>query len=137
MSVTLYFTFLISIFLVQFKTAKPTEFKGSIDVSDGIIIYANLFPFPNHKLNSPPFETRTVDVEHDCIEACTDNSRCRSLNFKQVPELNGKFICHLLDTDKFNSSELFNTSLDSHHYSFTVSVSNETNLSLCIFCVFS
>ncbi|XP_078381763.1 uncharacterized protein LOC144664479 isoform X2 [Oculina patagonica] len=104
---------------VAFRNANSTSFKDSIDVADGILVYANFFPFPHHKLNSTPVESRAVSGEQDCIAACTESSQCRSLNFKPVPDANGKFICHLLDTDKFNSSELFNASLDFHHYSFT------------------
>ena len=97
------------------------SFKDSLDVADGILVYANFFPFPHHKLNSTPVVSRSVHGEDDCIAACTETSRCRSLNFKPVPDANNKFICHLLDTDKFSNPELFNASLDFHHYSFTVS----------------
>ena len=105
------------------NVVKSFSFKGSFDVSDGILLYANAFPFLNHKLNSTPFESRVFRSEEDCIAACTKTSRCRSLNFqfKAIPERNRNFVCHLLDTDKFNSSELFNASLDFHHYSLTVS----------------
>ena len=114
--------FMSLFFLLVFKIAKSqASFKGSLDVADGILVYANFFPFPHHKLNSTPVASRSVHGEDDCIAACTEASRCRSLNFKPVPDANNKFICHLLDTDKFHSSELFNTSLDFHHYSFTVS----------------
>ena len=95
--------------------------KGAMDFADGILVYANFFSFPHHKLNSTAVESRTVLSEQDCIAACTNSSKCRSLNFKQVPDANSNFICHLLDADKFNSSELFNASVDFHHYSFAVS----------------
>ncbi|XP_078381756.1 uncharacterized protein LOC144664477 isoform X2 [Oculina patagonica] len=107
------------VFFLAFKKVNSTSFKNSIDVADGILVYANFFPFPHHKLNSTPVESRAVSGEQDCITACTESSQCRSLNFKPVPDKNGKYICHLLDNDKFNSSELFNASLDFHHYSFT------------------
>ena len=111
--------------LVLFKTAEPTNFKGSIDADDGILFYANVFPFSHQKLNSTPFESRKVNGEQDCIALCTESPRCRSLNFKLVPEANGKFNCDLLDTDKFSSSEVFlNTTLEFYHYSMTVSVSD-------------
>ena len=108
-------------FSMQFCVVQSSCFKGSMDFADGILIYANFVPFPHHKLNSTPVESRAVYSKQDCIAACTESSQCRSLNFKPVPDANNKFICQLLDTDKFNSSELFNTSLDFHHYSFTVS----------------
>ena len=116
--------------LLAFRNGKCSSFKGTMDVSNGILVYANFVPFPHHKLNSTPVESRAVYSEQDCIAACTESSQCRSLNFKPVPDSNNKFICQLLDTDKFNSSELFNRSLDFHHYSFTVS---EYNLCSFIF----
>ncbi|XP_078381758.1 uncharacterized protein LOC144664478 isoform X1 [Oculina patagonica] len=111
----LYFFFVASL---SPSVKSLTSFKGSVDVADGILVYANFFPFPHHKLNSTPVESRAVSGDQDCIAACAESSQCRSLNFKPVPDENGKFICHLLDTDKFNSSELFNASVDFHHYSF-------------------
>ena len=110
----------IFVLFLAFSKVKSTSFKGSTAFDDGILLYANFFPFPHHKLNSTPVESRAVDGEQNCIAACTESSQCRSLNFKSVADANGKFSCHLLDTDKFNSSELFNASLDFHHYSFTV-----------------
>ena len=103
--------------------AQSLSFKGVIDVADGILVYGNFFSFPHHKLNSTPIESRTVYGEQDCIAACTESSQCRSLNFRLVPDANGKFLCQLLDTDKLFLSELFNASLDFHHHSFTVSAS--------------
>ena len=112
---------IISSLCVSLYLSQPSSFKGAIDVPDGILVYANFFPFPHHKLNSTPIESRTVYGEQDCIAACTESSQCRSLNFRTVPGANGKFLCQLLDTDKFNLSESFNASLDFHHHSFTVS----------------
>ena len=112
---------IISSLCVSLYLSQPSSFKGAIDVPDGILVYANFFPFPHHKLNSTPIESRTVYGEQDCISACTESSQCRSLNFRTVPGANGKFLCQLLDTDKFNLSESFNASLDFHHHSFTVS----------------
>ena len=115
--------YFMSLFVLfsAFRDVKSTSFKGTVDIADGILIFANFFAFPHHKLNSTPVESRTVLGEQDCIAACTESSKCRSFNFKQVPDADGNFICHLLDADKFNSSELFNASVEFHHYSFTVS----------------
>jgi len=96
-----------------------SSLKGVIDVADGILVYANFYPFPHHKLNSTPIESYTVYGERDCISACAESSQCRSLNFRSVPDANGKYLCQILDTDKFNLSESFNGSLDFHHHSFT------------------
>ena len=95
--------------------------QDSTEVSDGIILFANVFSFPHHKLDSRPFETHAVNIEQDCIEICSQISRCRSLNFKHGAEESGEFDCHLLDNDKFNSSALFEKNPDFHHYSLAVS----------------
>ena len=95
--------------------------QDSTEVSDGIILFANVFSFPHHKLDSRPFETHAVNSEQDCIEICSQISRCRSLNFKHGAEESDEFDCHLLDNDKFNSSALFEKNPDFHHYSLAVS----------------
>ena len=122
MTFELYCTIFVSIFFFQFKEAIFTDYKSSLDVSDGILSFANLFSFPNHLLNATPFESLFLDGEQDCLQACTENPRCRSLNFKEGPRLHGKFLCELLDTDKFKSLKLFVPSLDFHHFSATVSI---------------
>ncbi|PFX16194.1 hypothetical protein AWC38_SpisGene19540 [Stylophora pistillata] len=105
--------------LTQLNAAQHASLKGSLDDAlGGVLFYGNCYPYLNHKLNSTPFESRVVVAAEDCIEACTVNHRCRSINLKAVPEENMTFSCHLLDTDKFNSTILFAASLDFHHYSF-------------------
>lgn len=114
----------ISFLCISLCKDQLSSLKGVIDVADGILVYANYYPFPHHKLNSTPIESHTVYGERDCISACAESSQCRSLNFRPVPDANGKYLCQLLDTDKFNSSESFHGSLDFHHHSFTVRVFN-------------
>ena len=122
MTFKLYCTIFASIFFFQFKEAIFTDYKSSLDVSDGILSFANLFSFPNYLLNATPFESLFVYGEQDCLQACTENPRCRSLNFKEGSQLHGKLLCELLDTDKFKSLKLFVPSLDFHHLSATVSI---------------
>ena len=115
--VAIIYSLCVSLYVAQ----RSVSFKGVIEVADGMLVYANFFPFPHHKLNSTPIESRTVYGEQDCISACTESSQCRSLNFRTIPDANGKFLCQLLDTNKFNLSEVFTTSLEFNHHSFTVS----------------
>ena len=84
-------------------------------------MFGNPVSFHRHKLGSAPIDSQEVEDEFECFLACAKETRCRSTNFKTVAEANGKFLCHLLDADKFVSPELFNeNSVDHHHYSFTV-----------------
>ena len=137
MTFKLYCTIFVSIFLFQFKGAIFNDYKSSVDVSNGILSFANLFSFPNYLLNATPFESLFVYGEQDCLQACTENPRCRSLNFKGS-KLHGKFLCNLLVTDKFKSLKLFGGSLDFHHFSVTVSILIKKILFwilLCVYCV--
>ena len=122
MTLKLYCTIFVSIFLFQFKEAIFTDYKSSVDVSNGILSFANLFSFPNYLLNATPFESLFVYGEQDCLQACTGSPRCWSLNFKEGSQLHGKLLCELLDTDKFKSLKLFVASSDSHHFGVTVSI---------------
>lgn len=100
---------------------KAPSFKGEMDFTGGIINYANFIRFLNHKLNhSEVVEARAVRDEDECMAACTENSNCRSLNFKTTPDADGKHTCQILDADKFVSHDLFVSSGDFHHYSCTV-----------------
>ena len=121
MTLKLYCTTFVFIFFFQFKEAIFTDYKSSFDVSNGILSFANLFSFPNYLLNATPFESLFVYGEQDCLQACTENPRCRSLNFKEGSQLHGKLLCELLDTDKFKSLKLFVASSHSHHFGVTVS----------------
>ena len=110
------------VFLAKYVAA--TSFKGTIEYGDGDVIrYANFVPFYNHKLNHSVGETRMVNSEEECIETCTEKEHCLSVNFKTTPKANAnkKYICEVLNTDKFNSYNFFVAALDFNHYSFTVS----------------
>ena len=117
-----HYLFLLLLSFCLIKEVNSTSLKGLVDVEDEIFLYSNFFTFPLHKLHSTPIDSRAVKSEEDCVEACTENSQCRSLNFSPVSTADGKFICDLLDTDKFATPDsIFQESSDFHHYSFTVS----------------
>ena len=115
------FIFTLIPLLCMFGVGKSTSFKGSFDTTRGTFMFANAMPFHRHQLSSVPIESQEVDDKEGCMFACVNATQCQSVNFKTVSEANRKHICHLLDADKFVSSELFNVSVEFHHYSFTVS----------------
>ncbi|XP_028515241.1 fibrillin-1 [Exaiptasia diaphana] len=59
--------------------------------------------------------------EKECGKGCTRNSTCFSFNFGTKPVFHigdePQYLCELLPTDKYNSSQLFAPSADFHHYS--------------------
>lgn len=65
-------------------------------------------------------KTTKVDSSLDCGFVCTKLNRCFSFNFGITPDVNGKHICEVLSTDKYNSSEQLRPSLNSHHFSIMV-----------------
>ena len=120
----LYVIFLLSLYSVCIlKEVNATSYKGAMLFEDGSLNFANFVPFFNHTLinNSAVVESRAVKDQEECIETCTENANCRSVNFKTIPDANGKYNCQLLDTDKFaEKNNRFIASWDFHHFSFTV-----------------
>lgn len=95
------------------SVVKSTNVKGSFDTANGTFMLANPVPFYHHQLSSAQVESQEVKDVEECIFACGKATQCHSVNFKTAAEANGKFLCHLLDTDKFVSPVLFTESLDS------------------------
>ena len=98
--------------------AELTNFKNSY--SDGYFLFGNPVPFRRHQLNSSSNISYEVESEDECLLGCINTSNCQSVNFKIAAGNDGRFLCYLLDTDKFTFPQLFNVSGDFHHYSFTV-----------------
>lgn len=121
-----HFLLIHSFFLLPVFTlgqVDSTKYKGGIRLGEGMLYFANFAPFLNHKLShSEIMDIQTVVDEEGCIAACTENSKCRSVNFKTTPDESAKHICQLLDTEKFASYEEFDENLDFNHYSFTVGI---------------
>lgn len=111
---------LINPLLFAFSIAKSANFKNTLSIAGGYFLYANPVPFHRHQLKFASNASQEVANEEGCIFACTNTSTCQSVNFKIAAKANGKFLCYLLDTDKFQHPQLFNVSKDFHHYSFTV-----------------
>lgn len=116
------FHFTLILLLCMLSVVKSTIVKGSFDTANGTFMFANPVPFYHHQLSSAQVESQEVKDVEECIFACGKTTQCHSVNFKTAAEANGKFLCHLFDTDKFVSPVLFTESLDFHHYSFKVSL---------------
>ena len=54
--------------------------------------------------------------ENDCGYACLEIPSCFSYNVAAFPDGNGKFLCELLPSDKYNNSDKFNASKTFHHH---------------------
>jgi len=64
--------------------------------------------------------TEFVSNSIQCAMNCLVTVRCRSFNFRLQADIDGKHICELLASDKFNSSERYVLNKEFHHYSIVV-----------------
>ena len=72
-------------------------------------------------LNITSLGSDLVDDNIDCGFSCLEIPSCFSYNVAAFPDINGKFLCELLPSDKFNNSDNFTGSPFFHHFSISVS----------------
>lgn len=58
----------------------------------------------------------------DCGFACLTSTSCFSYNLAAFPDVNGKLLCELLPSDKYNNTDKFIESPIFHHFSIWVSI---------------
>lgn len=73
-----------------------------------------------HVLDVLELESRLVRDRIDCHLHCLEDQRCFSTNLATKPDINGRYVCKLLPTDKYNASDSFRPSPRFHHYSVKV-----------------
>ena len=72
-------------------------------------------------LNITSIGRNLIQDENDCGYACLEIPSCFSYNVAAFPDVNGKLLCELLPSDKFNNSDKFNASKEFHHIYIAVS----------------
>ena len=88
-------------------------------VHDGVA-FAN---FKAHKfsyLNITSLGTDHVLNGKQCGVACVNIPSCFSFNLAAFYDINGRILCELLPSDKYNNSDKFITSQLFHHFSIEV-----------------
>ncbi|XP_068706570.1 sushi, von Willebrand factor type A, EGF and pentraxin domain-containing protein 1-like isoform X2 [Montipora foliosa] len=58
-----------------------------------------------------------VDWMPQCSFACLETPTCFSYNLAAYPDINGKLLCELLPSDKYNNSDKFISNESFHHFS--------------------
>ncbi|XP_068711882.1 uncharacterized protein [Montipora foliosa] len=58
-----------------------------------------------------------VDWMPQCSFACLETPTCFSYNLAAYPDINGKLLCELLPSDKYNNSDKFISNEAFHHFS--------------------
>jgi len=104
-------------------------------ISGGVhngIAFAN---FKAHKfsyLNITSLGTDYVLSGKECGVACVNIASCFSFNLAAFYDINGRILCELLPSDKYNNSDKCISSQYFHHFSIAVSTSITAPLK-CIF----
>ena len=72
-------------------------------------------------LNIINIGSKLVQSDTECGFACLGITSCFSYNLAAFSDVNGKLLCELLPSDKFNNSNNFTSSPFYHHFSIPVS----------------
>ena len=95
--------------------------KAFSEGSMGDFSYVNFMINEFSRLNITSIGRKLVQEEDDCAFACLKIPTCFSYNMATSPDDNGKLLCELLASDKYNNSDKFNTSKEFHHFHIPVS----------------
>ncbi|CAH3116517.1 unnamed protein product [Porites lobata] len=82
----------------------------------GNFFYVNFMISEFSYLNISSIGRNLIKDENDCGYACLEIPSCFSYNVAAFPDVNGKLLCELLPSDKFNNSDKFNASKEFHHF---------------------
>ena len=94
----------------------------SRDGSNDGISYVNLAKDKFSYLNITALNGRDfVDNMPECSLACLDTPSCFSFNVGATRDVNNRFPCELLPSDKYNNSDKFVHNRIFHHFSIEVS----------------
>ena len=110
--------------VVNTGTPKVIDARGksvSRDAHNGMA-FANLKAHKFSYLNITSLGTDYVLNDRECGVACVNIPSCFSFNLAIFyADNNGKILCELLPSDKYNNSDNFVTSQFFHHFSIGVS----------------
>ena len=125
---TLTYIFFTVINFVMKKESKNLMFflfflqKAFSQGSIGNFFYVNFMISEFSYLNITSIGRNLIQVEDDCGYTCLKIPSCFSYNVATFPDVNGKLLCELLPSDKFNNSDKFNASREFHHIYTAVSL---------------
>ena len=88
--------------------------------SNSGVAFVNFEAFEFSYLNITSFAIELFQVNESCGYACLQNPSCFSYNLAVYPDINGKLLCELLPSDKYNNSNKFVPSQVFRHFSVAV-----------------
>ena len=99
----------------------------SADVANKVVGHDNKISFNAfvkhsfHHLDVDPIAWSSVIKVSKCAWACVETVTCFSFNVAAQPDIEGRTLCELLPTDKYNASDKFKANSFYHHHSISVS----------------
>ena len=112
----------VSLYEIDTGTHNVTDARGQ-SISRGVRNGVAFSSFKAHKfsyLNITSLGTDNVFNGEQCGFACVDTPSCFSFNLAAFYDINGRILCELLPSDKYNNSDKFITSQLFHHFSIGV-----------------
>ncbi|KAL9971472.1 hypothetical protein ACROYT_G017638 [Oculina patagonica] len=94
------------------------------DAGDGVA-YANFAAHKFRSLNLAPLDIALVKEPRECGKLCVDHSSCFSTNLAAFRDEDGKIMCELLPSDKYNNSDKFVENSTFHHLSIKTPCSSD------------
>ena len=113
--------------ILVFSELKDPDKVVSRDGPNGVG-YVNFVEEKFSYLNITALGGDFVDSMPDCSFACLETPSCFSFNLGTIPDVNDRFRCALLPSDKYNNTDKFVHSLIFHHFSIAVSENCEKRL---------
>ena len=113
-------------YAIEINTGK-TNFIDVLgtSVSRGVLRGITFANFKAHKFSylniTDLVGTDYVLKEEECGFACVNAPSCFSYNVAAFSDINGRILCELLQSDKYNNSDKFLSSQFFHHFSIAVS----------------
>ncbi|CAH3158006.1 unnamed protein product [Porites lobata] len=104
------------LFLMGVFSTLPNDSEAFSEGSIGEFLYVNFMMNEFSYLNITSVGRNLIQEEDDCAFACLKIPSCFSYNMATFPDVNGKFLCELLASDKYNNSDKFITSKEFHHF---------------------
>ena len=121
--------------ILVYQAASEVYIDGSKalkrDAGQGVA-YAYFAAHKFRSLNLAPLVSTSVKEPRDCGKLCIDHSSCFSTNLAAFGDQDGKIICELLSSDKFNNSNKFIGNSTFHHFSIKVRPTSNNQLSVLI-----
>ena len=103
------------------------RFSGISRRSPEGVSFVNFIPEQFSYLNITRIGSDLVQDGSECGFACLEITSCFSYNLAAFPDVNGKLLCELLPSDKYNNSDKFIASSIYNHFSIAVST-NKTDI---------